>query len=76
MKKLLVIGLAGLGAGLAWHFLTREETPAWQRKKQRKEARRQAARKAREQGPARPPEIHVEKEAATGLRVPLGDLKR
>jgi len=43
------------------------------RKKQRKEARRETARLQREQGPGRPPTVHVERNASTALKVPLGD---
>ena len=43
------------------------------RKKQRKEARRESARLRRDQGPGRPPTVHVERNAATGLKVSLGD---
>jgi hypothetical protein len=43
------------------------------RKKQRKEARRESARLQRDQGPGRPPTVHVERNASTALKVPLGD---
>jgi hypothetical protein len=73
-------GLLGMvaGAGAAWWALSQlraEEAPAWpNRKKQRKEARRaEAARRAHEQA-ARPPEVHVEKDAQTELKAPLGEL--
>jgi hypothetical protein len=56
---------------LAWQ--RRDQTPAWQRKKERKEARREAARGEREQVPARPAPVHVEKDAPTELKVPLGE---
>jgi len=43
------------------------------RKKQRKEARRESARLERDQVSGRPPAVHVERNASTGLKVPLGD---
>lgn len=75
MRRILAIGLAGVGAGLFWWFLGRgEQTPAWQRKKARREAKRAAARRAQEQAAARHPAVRVEKEGDTRLKVPLGDL--
>ncbi|MCA1829766.1 MAG: hypothetical protein ABR567_23065 [Myxococcales bacterium] len=81
MKRLWLIGAIGIGAGIAWALtsgLWAERQPEWpSRKKLRREARRaEAARRAQEQAPVRPPEVHVEKEAETGLKVPLGDLTR
>ena len=81
MKRLWLVGLMGIGAGLAWAAVSNlrpERQPAWpSRKKLRKEARRaEAMQRAQEQAPVRPPEVHVEKEAETGLKVPLGDLTR
>ncbi|HEY4886160.1 MAG TPA: hypothetical protein VII08_21225 [Myxococcales bacterium] len=66
-----------IGAGATVFFLSQlsqhEQTPAWMRRKQRKEARRESARLQRDQGPGRPPAVHVERNASTGLKVPLGD---
>jgi len=63
-----------LGVGATVFFLSQlEQTPAWMRKKQRKEARRESARLQRDQGSGRPPTVHVERNASTGLKVPLGD---
>ena len=64
-----------LGAGVAFFFLwqRRDQTPAWMRKKQRKEARPESARLERDQVSGRPPAVHVERNASTGLKVPLGD---
>src|ERR1700738_2606928 len=61
-------------AGATVFFLSQhEQTPAWMRRKQRKEARRESARLQRDQGPGRPPAVHVERNASTGLKVPPGD---
>ncbi|HEX4386743.1 MAG TPA: hypothetical protein VH083_27500 [Myxococcales bacterium] len=49
------------------------DEPWTSRKKQRHEER-VAAAKAREQATVRPPAIKVEKDGATGLKVPLKDL--
>ena len=81
MRRLWLIGLMGIGAGLAWMVSSRlwpERRAAWpSRKKLRREARRaEAMQRAQEQAPVRPPVVHVEKEAETGLKVPLGDLTR
>jgi len=66
---------AFLGAGVAFYVIwqQRNQTPAWMRKKQRKEARRESARLERDQVSGRPPAVHVERNASTGLKVPLGD---
>ena len=78
-----LIAILGVAAGLAaaFYFLARpgEQPAEWpSKKKLRKEARRveAAARRAAEQRPVRPPKIHVEREASTDLKVPLGDLTR
>jgi hypothetical protein len=81
MKRLWLVGAIGIGAGVAWALfggLRAEQPPAWpSRKKLRKEARRaEAARRAQETAAAGPAEVHVEKEAETDLKVPLGDLTR
>lgn len=70
------LALAAAGAGAWWFLFRGEDTPAWQRKKLRKEARRERARLERERPAARPGEVHVETNADTSLRAPLGDLKR
>lgn len=80
MKRLWILGAIGIGAGLAWALSTSlraEQPPAWpSRKKLRKEARRaEAARRAQETAGGRG-EVHVEKDAQTDLKVPLGDLTR
>ena len=65
-------GAALLGVGATVFFLSQlDQTPAWMRKKQRKEAGRESARLQRDQG--RPPTVHVERNASTALKVPLGD---
>ena len=69
-----VAGAALLGVGATVFFLSQlDQAPAWMRKKQRKEAGRESARLQRDQGPARPPTVHVERNASTALKVPLGD---
>lgn len=70
------IALVSGGALAFWLLSRRETTPAWQQKKQRKEARREAARRERERPSARPSGVHVEANADTSLRVPLGEQKR
>ena len=73
----IVAGLAvAAGGGLLYWYVSqrREATPAWVLKKQRKQARRDTARLERERPLARrPAEVHVESNAGTGLKVPLGD---
>ena len=63
--------LLATGAGLWILWQNRDRTPAWLRKKERKEARRQAAKRQRHRVPARKQKVQVEKNAATGLKVPL-----
>jgi|SRR5438105_15829161 len=72
------VALALLGAAGAWLLLRRGavQTPAWVRKKQRREARRAEAQRRAAQAPERPPQVHVEANAATGLKVPLGERSR
>ena len=74
-RRALGVLALGAGGGLACWFLSqrREATPAWVQKKQRKQARRDAARRERERTPARPPDVHVEAGAETGLATPLAD---
>jgi hypothetical protein len=69
-----VIAVAAGGAA-AWWFISqrREATPAWILKKQRKQERREAARLEQERPVARPGPVHVEAEAETDLKVPLGE---
>jgi hypothetical protein len=80
MKRLWLIGAIGIGAGIAWALSTSlraEQPPAWpSRKKLRKEARRAEAARRAQEAASRPGEVHVEKEAETDLKVPLGDLTR
>ena len=69
-----LIALAAGGAA-AWWFIwqRREATPAWILKKQRKEERREAARQERERPVARSGDVHVERDADTELKVPVGE---
>ena len=73
-RTLAALAFASGGAAAWWYFSQRREaTPAWVLKKQRKEGRREAARQEREQPPARRGEVHLEREASTDLKVPLGE---
>ena len=81
MKPLIAIFGVAAGLAAAFYFLARNAEPQaeWpSKKKLRKEARRAvaAARRAAEETPVRPPAVHVQREAPTDLKVPLGDLTR
>jgi hypothetical protein len=75
LRAVIKAAAAAAGAGIAYWFISqrREATPAWVEKKQRRQARRDAARQERERPPARPPVVHVEAGAETGLKVPVGE---
>lgn len=76
LGALAVVG----GAFAAWAVVRRfqagQEAPEWpSKKKLARDARREeAARRAREPLTARPPEVHVERDAERNLKAPLGDL--
>jgi hypothetical protein len=65
--------VAGGGAAFWYFWQRREATPAWVLKKQRKQARRDAARLERERPAGPPGELHLESDADTSLKVPLGE---
>ena len=81
MKPLIAIFGVAAGLAAAFYFLSRPagQPAEWpSKKKLRKEARRAkaVARRAAEETPVRPPRVHLEREASTDLKVPLGDLTR
>lgn len=76
---LFVAALAGGGLA-AYAMIARQRTEPAQRwpsrKKLQRDARQAEARMRAQQGNEKPPDIRVERNAGTDLKVPLGDITR
>lgn len=68
------------GGAAAWYVVSRlgsEERTGWpSRKKERRDARQAEGRQRAQQGNDRPPNVRVERNAGTDLKVPIGERSR